>query len=178
MNKAKHFIARIVALSAVFVGGIAVLNANPVSAKTHHAKTHKHYNVRKHTFKVGETATYEGVEMKVNSVTYTDHIGDSTPDDGKQYVIVSMTLDNKTKKHADYNDVNFKFDNNGDAQDAETVSEDSNEMNDGTLDPHAKITKDVIGQVPTNVDKSKLKLVYQPMFFDDEVTVHFSLNQQ
>ena len=53
MNKAKHFIARIIALSAVFVGGIAVLNANPVSAKAHHAKTHKHYNVRKHTFKVG-----------------------------------------------------------------------------------------------------------------------------
>lgn len=138
-------------------------------------KVTKKKDISKQLFKVGQTASYDGIDIKVNNVKSASSIGDETPDDGNQYVIVSVTLKNNSDESKDYNDIDFKFDNNGDIKDSTTVSSDSNEMNSGELDKGASITKDVIGEVPSNVDVSSLKLIYEPNFFND-TKIHFELN--
>lgn len=142
------------------------------SSKTE--KVSKKKDVSEQLFKIGQTASYDDVDIKVNSVKAANSIGDETPDDGNQYVIVSVTLKNNGNESKDYNDIDFKFDNNGDIKDSTTVSSDTNEMDTGELDKGASITKDVIGEVPSNVDVSSLKLVYEPDFFND-TKIHFEL---
>lgn len=142
--------------------------------KVTHKNTTDHVDIDKQVFKIGQTASYDNMDVKVNSVKSANSIGDETPDDGNQYVIVNVTLKNNGSESQDYNDLDFKFDNNGDIKDSTTVSSDNNEMNSGELDKGATITKDVIGEVPSNINVSSLKLVYEPDFFNN-TKIHFQL---
>ena len=52
----------------------------------------KHQTKSKQLFKIGQTALYDAMDIKVNSIKSTNSISDETPDDGNKYVIVSVTL--------------------------------------------------------------------------------------
>lgn len=149
-------------------------SSSDTSSKTENVSKKK--DISDQLFKVGQTASYDDVDIKINSVKTANSIGDETPSDGNQYVIVSVTLKNNGSESKDYNDIDFKFDNNGDIKDSTTVSSDTNEMNTGELDKGASITKDVIGEVPSSVNVNSLKLVYEPSFFND-TKIHFELKQ-
>ena len=71
--------------------------------------------------------------------------------------------------------MDFKIDNNGDIKDSTCISSDNNDMQSGEMDKGASITKDVIFEIPNNADKSNLKLVYEPSFFNDNLKIKFAL---
>ena len=50
------------------------------------------------------------------------------------------------------------------------------EMNTGSLDKGASITKDLVGQVPIQLQNNKLLLTYQPDSLDDNLKIKFQLN--
>lgn len=131
----------------------------------------------KTVYQVGQTANYKGIELKVNSIRYSQGDDIETPDDGKQYAIVNVTMTNNSDKSLDYNELDFAFDCNGDSKDPETVSLNGvDEMNTGSLDKGASITKDLVGQVPIQLQNNKLLLTYQPDSLDDNLKIKFQLN--
>lgn len=151
-------------------------NSNSSSKTVSKKKVSTTKSSLKNSYKVGESATYEGYSFKVNSVRFWNGDDDDTPDSGKQYVIVNVTITNKGSKKQDYNSYDFKLNSNGNSTDFdETITNDTygkDGLDDGTLDKGATVSGNLFGQAKIG---SKLKLEYQPSFFDDK-TVDVPLN--
>jgi len=151
-------------------------NSSSSSTKASSTKSSKSSDALKGTYKVGESATYNGYSFKVNSVKFWGGDDMDTPDSGKQYVIVNVTITNKGTEKQDYNSYDFKLNSNGDATDFdETITNDTygkDELEDGTLDKGASVSGNLFGQAKTS---NKLKLQYKPSFFDDK-TIDVPLN--
>lgn len=144
-------------------------------SNTQQTATNKTATNKNKVFKLGQTATHDNVDLKVNNVKYANSIGQETPQDGNQFAIVNVTLKNNSNESKDYNTLDFKIDNNGDIKDSTCISSDNNDMQSGEMDKGASITKDVIFEIPNNADKSNLKLVYEPSFFNDNLKIRFAL---
>lgn len=151
-------------------------STNSASSSSQVAKSSS-TDVSKETFKIGQPVTYKNVTLKVNSIRYSQGDDVETPDNGKQYAIVNVTLTNNSDKSLDYNQDDFAFDYNGDSKDPDCVSLDGvNEMDTGSLDKGSSITKDLVGQVPLQMEAGKLQLTYQPDILNDNLKLHIDLN--
>lgn len=132
--------------------------------------------IEKRTFKVGETATYKGVEYKVNSVEY--HSGDEyvKPDkDGNKYVVVNVTITNKDNDDKiSYNPYDFKLDDNGNQTDMNSYDPNTEDtLHSGDLAKGASVTGNLIGE---GNQSNKLKLIYDGNMFSKKEKVTFALN--
>ncbi|CAI2555068.1 hypothetical protein AKUG0406_01240 [Apilactobacillus kunkeei] len=127
-------------------------------------------------YKVGETINYKGYKVTVNDIKYDDGDDINTPKSGNKYVAINVTIQNDTGDKQDYNPYDFKLsaDGNGTDLDETTGNDtyDNNTIDSGTLDEGSKVTGYLIGQANPN---AKLKLEYQPNFFDNH-TVDIDLN--
>ncbi|KPN83319.1 Uncharacterized protein (Precursor) [Apilactobacillus kunkeei] len=127
-------------------------------------------------YKVGETINYKGYKVTVNDIKYDDGDDINTPKSGNKYVAINVTIQNDTGDKQDYNPYDFKLsaDGNGTDLDETTGNDtyDNNTIDSGTLDEGSKVTGYLIGQANPN---AKLKLEYQPDFFDNH-TVDIDLN--
>jgi hypothetical protein len=127
-------------------------------------------------YKVGQTLDYKGYKIVVNDVKYFDGDDINTPKQGNKYVAIKVTITNDTNDKQDYNSFDFKLSANGNATDLdEIISNDTyenNKLDSGTLSKGASASGYLIGQANPN---AKLKLQYQPSFFDDH-TVDIDLN--
>ncbi|KOY78466.1 Uncharacterized protein (Precursor) [Apilactobacillus kunkeei] len=127
-------------------------------------------------YKVGETINYKGYKVTVNDIKYDDGDDINTPKSGNKYVAINVTIQNDTGDKQDYNPYDFKLsaDGNGTDLDEYTGNDtyDNNTIDSGTLDEGSKVTGYLIGQANPN---AKLKLEYQPNFFDNH-TVDIDLN--
>lgn len=127
-------------------------------------------------YKVGETINYKGYKVTVNDIKYDDGDDIDTPKSGNKYVAINVTIQNDTGDKQDYNPFDFKLsaDGNGTDLDETTGNDtyDNNTIDSGTLDEGSKVTGYLIGQANPN---AKLKLEYQPNFFDNH-TVDIDLN--
>ena len=90
-------------LATLSFGGATVISNHtqpaPVEAKS----------VLKKTFKVGKTATYKGVSLKVNSFQYVEPGEYDSVDEGKHFIVANVTIKNKSRKSYDYNPYDFKL---------------------------------------------------------------------
>ncbi len=124
-------------------------------------------------YKVGQTASYKGYKIKVNSVSYSSGNEYEQPDSGKQYVIVNVTITNDTDESQDYNPYDFKLNADGNNTDLDEIYTDvDNTLNAGSLDKGASVTGNMVGQASTSV--SKLQLQYQTSVWNNK-TVKFDL---
>lgn len=129
----------------------------------------------KTTFKVGETAEYKGVQFRVNKVDFTNGDPDiDTLDNGKQYVVVNITITNNGDDKYDYNPFDYKLDDNGNQTDmSEITSSVQDTLSSGTLAKGATVTGNLVGQAKTS---DKLKLIYEGNVFSSKEHVTFELN--
>lgn len=124
-------------------------------------------------YHIGDTVSYKGYDIKVNNVNYNAGNDFDTPDTGKQYVIINVTITNNTGEKQSYNPFDFKLNANGNATDVdEIVSDVKDELHSGELDNGASVTGNLVGQADPN---AKLKLQYKASIWNDE-TVDISLN--
>ncbi|MDN6899652.1 DUF4352 domain-containing protein [Oenococcus sicerae] len=128
-------------------------------------------------FNVGETIDVsDGLELKVTGVDYNSGSSMSTPDSGKTYVVVHVTLTNIGKDSLDYNPYYFKLSDNGNNTDLDEMSimddngndEISDVLNSGSLDQGASGTGSLVGQA---VQTDKLQLVYVGVMDNGKVRV-------
>lgn len=134
----------------------------------------------KTTFKVGETVDIDGVQFKVNKVDLSQGSSYSTPDAGKQYVLVNVTITNTSDKTTDYNPYDFKLDDNGNQTDLSEylMGEDGNNpvtdpLDSGTLAKGGSVTGTMVGQAKIG---DKYKLIYTGNMFLNEEKITFDLN--
>lgn len=133
----------------------------------------KEVNPLTKVYKVGQTASYKGYEIKVNSVKFNQGDDFNKPDSGKQYVIVNITITNHTNESQNYNPYDFKLNADGNnTYVTEIITNVDNTLESGSLDKGAKVTGNLVGQAKTSA--KKLQLQYKTSIWNDN-TVKFNL---
>ncbi|SCC14823.1 DUF4352 domain-containing protein [Weissella bombi] len=116
------------------------------------------------TFNVGDTVSQKnGMDVKVDSVEFKDGGEYDDLDAGKQFVVVHLTLVNNGNKTLDYNEFDYRLDDNGKQTDMDSIMMDDNGDNvyadmleSGSLRPNSSMSGTLIGQA---VSSDKLQLV-------------------
>ena len=122
-------------------------------------------------FKIGDTIDIDGYQIKVNDVKYSDEEGFTTPDEGKEFIIINLTITNKTGEKASFNPLDFAINEDGVSSTAGFEYVDGiDTLSSGDLDPDATVTGNLAAQVKK---ESSVKLRYEGNFFlkDKEVDV-------
>lgn len=125
----------------------------------------------KTTFNVNETAVYEGVNYTVTNVEYSNGDEWDKPSSGKQYVIVTVKIENKSDSKISYNTYDWKMINSQGQEDEESFSTIDSDTNLGSGDLAVDGTKigTIVFEEPT--DESSLKLqYYSNSLFDENST--------
>ncbi|WKY79094.1 DUF4352 domain-containing protein [Leuconostoc lactis] len=162
---------------AVIFGSAGGDKAKKVSSENTEKASAK---ISNETFKVGDTVKADGVTLKLNKVDFNDGSSLSTPDSGKAYVIVNVTITNVDKNKVSYNPLDFKLDDNGNQTDLTELVMDDNgnkitndDLKYGDLSKGASVTGSMIGQATKN---NKLKLIYTGSLFSNNEKITFDLN--
>ncbi|ADG41437.1 hypothetical protein LKI_09490 [Leuconostoc kimchii IMSNU 11154] len=109
-------------------------------------------------YAINETVKHAGVEYKVNSVDFNEGSGFSKAENGEKYVVVNITITNKSKSDYDYNPLDFKLSMDGNEPDVTTIApDDVDTFDSGTLKPDATLTGNlVVGKTNPNNTKELL----------------------
>lgn len=121
----------------------------------------------KKDFAKGETANFaDTLEVTVNSVEtgYVPEESFYAPEDGKQYVVVNLTVKNISDEGEYVSSSSFDINEAGVAVSSSFVTV-SPEFDYGTLDPDATMTGNVVYEVSS--DATDLKLQYSTTVFDE-----------
>ncbi len=123
-------------------------------------------------FNVGDIIAFDGKELTVEKVERNWNSGNSylKPKDGKEYVKVSVKIENKSETEMNYNVFEFKAeDSNGAAESAngQTYSL-PDSLGSGDLVKSGKKSGSMIFEVPAG---SSLKLHYQPSFWSNKKVI-------
>ena len=123
-------------------------------------------------FNVGDIIAFDGKELTVEKVERNWNSGNSylKPKDGKEYVKVSVKIENKSETEMNYNVFEFK------AEDSNGAAENTNmqtyslpdSLGSGDLVKGGKKSGSMIFEVPAG---SSLKLHYQPSFWSNKKVI-------
>ena len=131
-------------------------------------------SVLKKTFKVGKTATYRGLSLKVNSFQYVEPGEYDSIDEGKHFIVANVTITNKSRKSYDYNPYDFKLNVNGNNTDFVAYPDAvENLLDSGTLDKGASVTGNLAAEIKQGATNPKLKMNVNVL--DDSKNITFSL---
>ena len=123
-------------------------------------------------FNVGDIIAFDGKELTVEKVERNWNSGNAylKPKDGKEYIKVSVKIENKSETEMNYNVFEFKAeDSNGAAENAnmQTYSL-PDSLGSGDLVKGGKKNGSMIFEVPAG---SSLKLHYQPSFWSNKKVI-------
>jgi len=133
---------------------------------------------KKVEFKQGETATYENVDYTVTKVKRSKGNDWDKPAKGKEFVVITVKIENKSEDSIAYNTLDWKIQNGeGQIDDGafSTIDNDTS-LGSGDLAAGGKKEGTLVFEVPKG-DKD-LKLQYfSNVLFDEEYTFYFVLNK-
>lgn len=130
-------------------------------------------SAQEETFNVGDTADLKGYQITVNSVEFSNGNEYQQPAEGKQYVIINITIKNNTGDKAAFNPLDYSINEDGVSSTAGFGYLDGVEtLNSGDLDNGATITGNLIGEANPN---AKLKLRYEGNYFLKDKQIDFNL---
>ena len=123
-------------------------------------------------FNVGDIIAFDGKELTVEKVERNWNSGNAylKPKDGKEYVKVSVKIENKSETEMNYNVFEFKAeDSNGAAENADMQTYSlPDSLGSGDLVKGGKKSGSMIFEVPAG---SSLKLHYQPSFWSNKKVI-------
>lgn len=129
---------------------------------------------KEETFSIGDTASIDGYEIKVNSVDFQAGSEFNKPAEGKQFVIINITITNNTEEKQSFNPLDYSLNEDGvSSSTGFTYADGVESLSSGDLDKGASVTGNLVGEA--NPD-SKLKLRYEGNFFSSDHEVDFDLN--
>jgi hypothetical protein len=124
-------------------------------------------------FKVGQVIQMKDYQLTVNSVKKANAMGYSTPDKGKEFITVNLTIQNKGEKEVSYNPLDFKIQDSDGNQTSETYVTIENKLHYGSLASGGKVTGAIVFEVPKA--DTNLKLIYQPNVWLDNQRITVDL---
>lgn len=123
-------------------------------------------------FNVGDIIAFDGKELTVEKVERNWNSGNAylKPKDGKEYVKISVKIENKSETEMNYNVFEFKAeDSNGAAENADMQTYSlPDSLGSGDLVKGGKKSGSMIFEVPAG---SSLKLHYQPSFWSNKKVI-------
>ena len=140
------------------------------SSQTQNSESKKE---EKTEFNVGDIIAFDGKELTVEKVerSWNSEKSYIKPKDGKEYVKVSVKIENKSETEMNYNVFEFKAeDSNGAAESVSWMATYSlpDSLNSGKLVKGGKKSGSMIFEVPAG---SSLKLHYQPSFWSNKKVI-------
>ncbi len=127
-------------------------------------------------FSVNETAVYDGVNYTVTNVEYSNGGEWDKPADGKQYVIVTIKIENKSDSKISYNVYDWKMLNSQGQEDTESFTTIDSDTNLSSGDLAAGGTKTGTIVFEESKDESSLKLqYYSNSLFDENSTFEITI---
>ncbi len=123
---------------------------------------------KKTSFNVNETAVFENVHYTVTNVEYSNGDEFDTPANGKNYVIVTLKIENKSEEKISYNTYDWKMVNSQGQEDDETITTINNETSLNSGDLAAGGTKTGTLVYEESKDETSLKLLYYSNSLFDE----------
>ena len=147
-------------------------NKKPESNGSSQIQNKESKKEEKTEFKVGDIIAFDGKELTVEKFerNWKSEKAYIKPKDGKEYVKVSVKIENKSETEMNYNVFEFKAeDSNGAAErfDFQTYSL-PDSLGSGNLVKGGKKSGSMIFEVPTG---SSLKLHYQPSFWSNKKVI-------
>ena len=147
-------------------------NKKPESNGSSQTQNSESKKEEKTEFNVGDIIAFDGKELTVEKVERSWNSGNAylKPKEGKEYVKVSVKIENKSETEMNYNVFEFKAeDSNGAAErfDFQTYSL-PDSLGSGNLVKGGKKSGSMIFEVPTG---SSLKLHYQPSFWSNKKVI-------
>lgn len=124
-------------------------------------------------YRIGETAKVGDLEITVNSIERNFSTGNryDTPDDGYEYVKVSLTIANNSDEKAEYSPLDFEMeDGDGDIHSYATSLQ-SDHLKSGSLAPGGKKSGSLVFEVP--IGDKELTLHYEDYYYG---AASFNLN--
>lgn len=121
--------------------------------------------------KQGEAISYKDINYTVTKVKYSKGGEWDTPASGKEYVIVTVKIENKSDKTISYSEIDWKMKNSkGQIDDTTYASINSGtELSSGDLSSGGTKTGTIVFEEPKNDSSLKL-LYYDNSLFDEEET--------
>ena len=176
-KKKSNIIKIIIGLILIVIigGAIASKSSDPKKVGESNSSTsskHSSEKDEKTEFKVGDIIAFDGKELTVEKVerNWKSEKAYIKPKDGKEYVKVSVKIENKSETEMNYNVFEFKAeDSNGAAErfDFQTYSL-PDSLGSGNLVKGGKKSGSMIFEVPAG---SSLKLHYQPSFWSNKKVI-------
>jgi len=123
----------------------------------------------KKEYKRNETVIYKGARFSVTNVKYSNGTSWDKPAKGKNFVIVTIKIENTSNEKLSYNVYDWKMKNSQGQEDEETFTTIDNDTNlhSGTLSVGGKKEGTIVFEEPKN-DKSLKLLYFDNSLFDDE----------
>lgn len=125
---------------------------------------------------VNEVASYEGVEYTVTNVETSNGDDWDTPSDGKEYIVVTVNIENKSEETVSYNEFDWKMLNNeGQLDDVAFVTFASDdELSSGELTSGGKKSGKLVFEEPKDAETLTLQYFYNSLF-DEEASLEFTI---
>lgn len=152
-------------MSICIIVGLAACGSDS-SAKDQKESQLGHLKTSK--YKLKETASYKGFNIKVNNVKYSDKLGLEYPDDGKKFAIINLTLENKSDVGLGYSEYNFKLKADNQESNVDIHPSDIKDLlSGGSLEKSkASVTGNLVGQVPK--DATSIDLEFIAAYWNDK----------
>lgn len=149
-------------------------DSNLVSNVTsNESKSNEQEKKSKKDFNQNEIVEYEGVRYRIVSVKKSQGSTWDTPNKGKEYVIVTLKIENNSTKKLDYNEYDWKMSDstgNEESHSWSTIDSDHS-INSGSLDKGGVKQGSIVFEKPKG-DKG-LRLRFYDSFLDDDYTFQF-----
>lgn len=132
---------------------------------------------RKKDFAQNEIATYKDVEYSITKVERTQGSNEYLkPKDGYEYVIITLSINNKSSEKISYNALDWKIvtsDGSEDTMSSISVADTDTNLSSGDLNAGGTKVGTVSCEVPKN---DKLKLKYYETIADTDYKLQFTLD--
>lgn len=127
-------------------------------------------------FTVGDTVDTEGIQVKLNSVEFSDKNDFHEPDKGNCFIYVNLTVKNTDNEKLSVSPMNWHVeDSNGMVVDSDIFAgNDKKGLPNADLKPGGKVTGVIAFEVPKK-DKN-LKLQYMDEIFSDDPVFEFQID--
>ncbi|AWZ48473.1 DUF4352 domain-containing protein [Clostridiaceae bacterium 14S0207] len=143
--------------------------------ETKQKENKKEESKKEEIFGVNEPVKFNDMIMSVTNIKKSNGSEFEKPKSGKEFVIVTVKIENKGKDKVHYNPFDFKMQNSkGQIEDEGLITIDSDTaLNDGELAPNGEVEGTLAFEQPKN---DKLILLYKGSIFSEEDLIKFKLN--
>lgn len=174
MNKNKRIIIGCVVAIIVVVGGLTIYNGAGTNKVKKSITSTLIPNI-KDFYKVSQTVKINDISMTIDKIKISNGIKSDRPEEGKEYLIVTVTVKNGGKSKIHYDDGDFQMqDSKGEVNNCVTTTIDEDQtFKGGELAPNREVTGTIT--FLSVKDAKGLSLNYNGDIFGHTI-VHFKLN--